>query len=197
MQQTKKGASKILLLAVIIVITVISAMMFGYAGENVDDAENEAIDKVQGMGSQAVDKVQGVIEQKGEEMVDKVIDEGQEVIGKKLKETGERMLEESNDPGYYGEYGDDGIDDYENVILFFTTEWCPSCVDAQKDIEDNENKIPSNVAIVRVDFDEEKELCQQHGIAQQHTFVLLGGEDHDDKKWQGSKTLWEIIDNIK
>ncbi len=186
MQKTYKGVSKILLIVLVGIIIVISAVMFGYGGEEVQDVKDDVQDKAQDVISEASD-----------DMVSKVVEEGQEVIGKKLKETGEKMLEEDVKPGYYGEYGDDGVGEYEKVILFFTAPWCPSCVEAEKNIEIDKKDIPTDVAIVKVDFDNDVELREKYGINKQHTFVLVGNDDVDDVKWDGSITLSEVIDNIE
>ncbi|XLQ19950.1 MAG: thioredoxin family protein [Candidatus Moraniibacteriota bacterium] len=185
MKKTYKGGSKIFVVLLIILIIGISAIMFGYGGNNVQEIKSEA-------GQKAGE----IMEEHGDIVIEKVVDSGKEKVGEALKEVGEKILEENNAPGYYGNYGDDGVSEYENVVVFFTADWCPSCVEAEKNIESEKNDIPTDVAIVKVDFDDD-DLKQNYGVSKQHTFVLINEVGEENKKWVGSKTLAEIIDNIK
>ncbi len=191
MKKTQKGVSKILLLLIIVVILIISAIIFGYGGDNVQNVKNDA-----------QDKAQDALDEKGEEMMGKVIGGSQEVIGKKLKETGEKMLEEkyvvvNGESGMYGDYNGSDIANFERTILFFTAPWCPSCTEAENDVEINQEKIPTNVAVVRVDFDNNNELRERYHVEKQHTFVLVDKNGKEISQWNNSETLGEIIDNIK
>jgi thiol-disulfide isomerase/thioredoxin len=186
MKRKYKGGIKIILLLTITIILIVgSAIFFGYGGQQVQDAK----DGVQ-------DKAQEVIEEKSAEVVTNAIESGQEVIGKTLKETGEKMLEKTSEPGFYGFYGDDGVDDYAQTILFFTADWCPSCVNVDEEIQKDKKQIPTDVAIVKVDFDDDEGLRETYNVDKQHTFILIGVDGKEIKRWQNSKTLNEIIDNI-
>lgn len=192
MKRKYKGGVKIYILLFIITILIIgSAMMFGYGGDAVQSAKEDT-----------QNKAQDALNQKGEEVMGKVIGGSQEIIGQKLKETGEKMLEEEytavkGDPGFYGDYGEVDATHFERVILFFTAPWCPSCTDAQNNIEINQKEIPANVAVVRVDFDHNNELREKYNVNKQHTFVLIDKSGEEISRWDNSKTLSEIIDNIK
>jgi len=185
MKKTFDGGSKIFVIIVIVLILGISAIMFGYGGDSVQEIKNET-------GQRAND----MIEEHGADVVEKVVDSTKEKVGETLKEVGEKILEEESESGYYGNYGDD-MSKYKNVVLFFTVPWCPSCTEAEKNIESEMADIPQNTAIVKVDFDTMEELKQRYAVNKQHTLVLVDEDGKEIKKWTGSETLSEIIDNIK
>ena len=68
--------------------------------------------------------------------------------------------------------------------------------EAEENIESEKNNIPTDVAIVKIDFDDE-DLKQVYGVSKQHTFVLINEGGEENEKWVGSETLSEIIDNTK
>ena len=47
-----------------------------------------------------------------------------------------------------------------NVVLFFHASWCPSCRALEKDIKENLGVIPTDLRILKVDYDNSKELKQ-------------------------------------
>jgi len=185
MKKTFRGGSKIFVTVAIVFILGTSAIMFGYGGDNVQEIKNETGQRASNM-----------IEEHGASIVENVVDSTKEKVGETLKEVGEKILEEESEWGYYGNYGDD-VNEYEKVVLFFTAAWCPSCTDAEKNIESERRDIPRDIAIIKVDFDAMEELKQQYVVSKQHTFVLVDVDGKEIKKWIGSKTLSEIIDNIK
>ncbi|MEA3322752.1 MAG: thioredoxin family protein [Patescibacteria group bacterium] len=186
MKKTQKGVSKILLLLVIVVILVISAIIFGYGGQEVQNVKNDM-----------QDKAQDVVDERGEKAVEKVVESGREAVGEKLKETGEKLLEEKVVAGFYGNYADINQEDFERTILFFTAPWCPNCTETGNNIEAEQKEIPDNVAVVRVDFDNESELREKYHVEKQHTFVLVDKNGKEISRWNNSTTVEEIIDNIK
>ncbi|MBD3269980.1 redoxin domain-containing protein, partial [Candidatus Peregrinibacteria bacterium] len=63
--------------------------------------------------------------------------------------------------------------------LFFHAEWCPVCRAMEANIEENEDQIPADVALLKVDYDTEEELKQEYGITQQSVWVLLDAEGNE------------------
>jgi thiol-disulfide isomerase/thioredoxin len=186
MKKYKGGIKLIVLSAITIGLTVISAIIFEY-GDN---------QQVQDIKEDAQQKAQDIIEEKGSEIIDSVVDNGKEVVGKTLKDTGEKLLSEEINPGFYGKYGDVEIGEYNNTILFFTAQWCPSCIALEEHIEKYKNSIPSEVAILKVDFDTNTDLRDKYNVEIQHSFVLIDSDGTQIKKWRNSKTLNEVIDNL-
>jgi thiol-disulfide isomerase/thioredoxin len=81
-----------------------------------------------------------------------------------------------------------------NVVLFFNANWCSTCKIARDNIEANLDSIPSNLAIVVVDFDKETDLRKKYGVTIQHTFVQIDKDGNQLTKWSGSVTAQEIAE---
>ncbi len=87
-------------------------------------------------------------------------------------------------------------------VLFFYANWCPTCQPADADFKTNANKIPSDVTVIRVNYNdtdtdqEEKALAQQYGVTYQHTFVQVDANGKEVTKWNGGK-MDELLNAIK
>jgi thiol-disulfide isomerase/thioredoxin len=79
------------------------------------------------------------------------------------------------------------------VVLFFKAGWCPTCRAVDSDIKSNLSKIPENVSILEVDYDNSSVLKQKYGVTYQHTFVRVDKDGNLIKKWRGSPTLSAVI----
>jgi thiol-disulfide isomerase/thioredoxin len=81
------------------------------------------------------------------------------------------------------------------VVLFFNATWCSTCKKARGNLEADLSAIPSDLAIVLVDFDSETDLKRQYGVTVQHTFVQIDADGNKLAKWSGSLTAEEIAEN--
>lgn len=87
-------------------------------------------------------------------------------------------------------------------VLFFYASWCPSCKPSDADLKANSSKIPQDVTVIRVNYNdpetdqEEKNLAKKYGITYQHTFVQIDGQGKEVTKWNGGK-ITELLANIK
>lgn len=87
-------------------------------------------------------------------------------------------------------------------VLFFYASWCPTCKPADADLIANESKIPNDVTVIRVNYDdsdtdtEESELAKKYGITYQHTFVQIDSQGKEIAKWNGGK-IDELLEKIK
>lgn len=79
------------------------------------------------------------------------------------------------------------------VVLFFHANWCPTCVAINKDIIANLANIPKELTILKVNYDDEKELRELYGVTAQHTFVQVDNSGKLIKKWRGGLTLTEVV----
>jgi thioredoxin 1 len=77
-----------------------------------------------------------------------------------------------------------------NTVLFFHAGWCPDCQATDKSIQ--ETGVPKDINIVKVDFDSANDLRKKYGVTQQHTFVLIGPDGEEIKKWTGTFTADDI-----
>ena len=85
----------------------------------------------------------------------------------------------------------------QNVVLFFRASWCPTCRAVDTDIKANLSKIPSDLAILDVNYDDSSSLKQKYGVTYQHTFVQVDKDGNMIKKWSGSPTLSSLVSEVK
>lgn len=83
------------------------------------------------------------------------------------------------------------------VVLFFHANWCPTCIAVNKDIEANLKTIPTDLTILKVNYDDEKELRELYAVTEQHTFVQVDNSGKLIKKWRGGTTLAEVVGQVQ
>ena len=87
-------------------------------------------------------------------------------------------------------------------VLFFYANWCPICVPADENFRANIDKIPSDVTLIRVNYndsdtdDAEKSLARKYDVTYQHTFIQIDGDDKVVTIWNGGQ-IGELLTNIK
>jgi thiol-disulfide isomerase/thioredoxin len=80
-----------------------------------------------------------------------------------------------------------------NVVLFFNAAWCSTCKIARDNFEASLDEIPSDLTVVVVDFDDSNELRKKYGVTLQHTFVQIDSMGEMVKKWSGSTSIEQIV----
>lgn len=126
-----------------------------------------------------------------------------------LEDKDEKKMEKSEDDAKmttsrYVPYSKEAFDSASKNrrILFFFANWCPICKPADTSFTENVSKIPADVTVIRVNYNdtntdqEEKELAKKYGITYQHTFVQIDGTGKEIAKWNGGQ-MDELIRNIK
>ena len=58
-------------------------------------------------------------------------------------------------------------------ILFFYASWCSTCRSLAREIQDRSAEFPDHVAILKVSYDDEKELRRRYQVTKQHTIIIL------------------------
>ncbi|MCR4326665.1 MAG: thioredoxin family protein [Candidatus Roizmanbacteria bacterium] len=87
-------------------------------------------------------------------------------------------------------------------VLFFYANWCPTCIPADKNFQDNKEQIPENVTLIRVNYNDpetdqdEKDLAEKYNITYQHTFVQIDTEGNEVAQWNGGQ-IEELLAMIK
>ncbi|MBI5356227.1 redoxin domain-containing protein [Candidatus Collierbacteria bacterium] len=120
----------------------------------------------------------------------------------KAKEGATMMKKDS--ASRYIEYSKAALDQatVNRRVLYFYANWCPICKSADADFKANSSKIPDDVTVIRVNYNdtdtdqEEKDLAKKYAITYQHTFVQIDGQGKEVAKWNGGQTD-ELLANIK
>ena len=101
-------------------------------------------------------------------------------------------------PGQYLDYqGSDQLSQLagQDRWLNFHASWCPQCRRLDQDINANPDQIPSGVVILKVDFDDNKDLKQQYGVTQQTTIVRIDADGREVSRYVAydRPTLADVI----
>lgn len=96
-------------------------------------------------------------------------------------------------PGTYTDYSMAQLTDNTNII-FFAAAWCPSCQTLDKDITNNLENIPTNLTILKANYDSEQDLRIKYGVTIQHTLVQVDKDGNELNKWNGLYNLSTLKD---
>jgi len=80
-------------------------------------------------------------------------------------------------------------------VLFFWAAWCPYCKAANEEFNANLGNIPSDVVLLKINYDTESALKTKYGITYQHTFVQVDANGNQVTKWSGGG-INELINNV-
>ena len=116
---------------------------------------------------------------------------------------GDKMDDGTSDSRYV-KYASNTLESTSDTrrVLYFYANWCPTCRPADADFSANESRIPSDVTVIRVNYNdtdtdaEEEALAREYGITYQHTFVQIDENGEQVAKWNGGDTD-ELLLNIK
>ncbi|MBI5127325.1 redoxin domain-containing protein [Candidatus Roizmanbacteria bacterium] len=87
-------------------------------------------------------------------------------------------------------------------VLFFYASWCPICKPADESFKQNVSRIPEDVFLIRVNYNDpdtdqaEKNLARKYGVVYQHTFVQIDQNENVVTKWNGGE-IDELLSEIK
>ncbi len=73
----------------------------------------------------------------------------------------------------------------QSLLFFAATGWCQSCSKLEEEIVARAAEIPSAVTILKVDYDNDKEMNRKHAVTMQHTLVLFDSDGTEVTRWVG------------
>ena len=123
-----------------------------------------------------------------------------QVIAETSTPVDEAQTEVVNEPVVLGpgfvEYDPSVVGETENTVIFFHQESCGTCKTTEKELI--ENGLPVDTQVLKVDFDADSStnLKQKYGVTMKHTFVQVDANGEMIKKWSGSLSGQDIIDQI-
>ncbi len=84
------------------------------------------------------------------------------------------------------------------AVIFFKASWCSSCRAADQDFRAHFDKVPSDVTILRADYDTETALKQKYNVTSQDTFVQVDKQGNYVTQWNsGGQGVNTLLNNIK
>lgn len=174
-------------LAVVVIIMAVVGMVVWVLPKSVNDGQAEVAET----------------SMKSETATETVADTTARLSGAADKETivttPETASEAKSAAGVYTAYNETLLADAAakgNVVVFFHAPWCPTCRALEADIQAHLDNIPSDLTLLKLDFDSNKELRKKYGVVVQHTLVQVDGQGNKINSWTGSPTLQSIINNI-
>lgn len=80
----------------------------------------------------------------------------------------------------------------KKVVLFFHADWCPFCVEADKQFKARLSELPASTVVLKTNYDTEATLKKKYAVTYQHTFVQIDAEGKLVSKWNGGD-----VENLK
>ncbi|MBI2337568.1 thioredoxin family protein [Candidatus Daviesbacteria bacterium] len=71
------------------------------------------------------------------------------------------------------------------VLFFAATLWCQTCTQLDKEIKERAGSLPSDVTILKVDYDNDREMKRTWGVTTQHTLIQLNSNGSEVNRWIG------------
>jgi len=85
-----------------------------------------------------------------------------------------------------------------SILFFAATAWCQTCSELEKEILSRVNEIPTDMTILKVDYDNDKAMNAKWSVTSQHTLVVLDENSKEVKRWIGGgfDTLLQQVNEI-
>lgn len=71
------------------------------------------------------------------------------------------------------------------TLLFFWAPWCGTCAFLDDELKKRSSELPSDLTILRANYDTERELKNKYSVVFQHTLVQVDKDGNEIKKWIG------------
>lgn len=183
--QTNQGAAALPIIIGVVVVLIIIGVAFT---SNKGDSESVVI---------PVDRTEDTAN--NEEVGDNDSHDDQMMDDDKMKDGEMDKAPVAPQAGSYEEYSAEKVARADNgdVVLFFHASWCPTCRNQENNILKDLGNIPSNLTILKVDYDKEVELKKKYGITFQHTFVQVDAQGNVIASWAGGSSLNDVVKNLK
>jgi len=123
--------------------------------------------------------------------------------GEATSKTDYKMMDDKATDSRYVEYSMAVLEKTTTArrVLFFYASWCPTCKPADANFKENIDKIPKDLTLIRVNYNDpetdqdEKDLAKKYGITYQHTFVQIDSKGKEITKWNGGQ-IDELLSHI-
>lgn len=96
---------------------------------------------------------------------------------------------ENTNSEFYRDYSEEEFATAQNegrAVLFFHAGWCPTCRTLDKELQNADSSLPSDVTILKTDYDTENALKDKYTVVTQHTLVLVDDQGNEVDKVIGA-----------
>jgi len=101
--------------------------------------------------------------------------------------------------GIYAEYTSENLtqaqQDKKDTVLFFHADRCPTCVAIENKI--NEEWLPEDLTILKVDYDNATELKKKYRILTQSSFAYIDENEELIHRWIWARGIQDIYDTVQ
>lgn len=73
----------------------------------------------------------------------------------------------------------------DTVLFFAATTWCQTCAALEEEILERISDIPEDMTILKVDYDNDRDMNRQHAVTAQHTMIVLDDQGEEATRWIG------------
>lgn len=81
-----------------------------------------------------------------------------------------------------------------DTVLFFHADWCPTCVQAERNFA--KTWIPAWLTILEVNYDEASDLKEQYNVLTQTSYIYVDAQWWLIKRWIGGVHIDDVIERI-
>jgi thiol:disulfide interchange protein len=81
------------------------------------------------------------------------------------------------------------------VVLFFYADWCPSCRIVDINYRIQASVAPTDVLIMRVEYDNRRDLVRHYGVTSQDSFVYINKDGSVRGRQIGG--LYSLVDIVQ
>ncbi|KXK26064.1 MAG: Thioredoxin [candidate division WS6 bacterium OLB20] len=168
-----------------IVLAVVVLIILSIGGILLVNAGNNSTNPDQGSNGTADKMMDGESMEKNDDRME----------GDDKMDGDDKMKDDSAQSGSYVDYDERLLANASNgdVVLFFLASWCPTCKILNDSINGSLDEIPSDLTILKTDYDTYTQLKQKYGVTYQHTLVQVDAQGNLIKKWSGGFSLDDIV----
>lgn len=82
-----------------------------------------------------------------------------------------------------------------SVLFFAATSWCNTCSALDLELKEKSSILPSDITVLKIDYDKDTAMNRAYNATSQHTMVLLDQKGRELKRWIGGG-VDELISQI-
>ncbi len=90
---------------------------------------------------------------------------------------------------HYFKYSDEklaqSLAENKRIVLYFHANWCTTCTNFDQELKSQTTQLPTDLVILQINYDTEKELRGKYNVNYQHTLVLLDSQGKTQEMWIG------------